>query len=144
MTEFAEVVYEDGSKSVTSVENRDELFAGLKEHHDRAVSGQAGGPSGIPASRVVKVLFYDEHPVTFNEDNILPSDEVLAAITDYLKAVGPTVNVNEAAAYIRDMSNSITAFEHPHDSQFKMPEKETVTSDAFLNPPENTPKQKGE
>lgn len=132
--EYAEVTYEDGSHSVISVENRDQAFAGLAEHHRRAVNGEDGGPAGDhKASRVKSVRFYDDHPGEYNPSGNVPADEAKSAVADYLKAAGDVINVDELAAYVRDMANAHITPEHPHDSQYKMQEKETVNATDFLD-----------
>lgn len=126
MPEFAEIIYETGTKSVVSVDNREDMLEGLKEQHNRALNGQVGGPTGHPAERIKRVLIYDDHPGNLNPDATLSSDEIKQHVNELLKASGDVINLNELASQIRDISNAHVPTEHPHDSQYKMEPKETI------------------
>ncbi len=112
---FFEVVYETGASSVAEYDDENEAISAVKAHHERAIKGEAGGPTGHSAERVVKVLMYKTHPNEFN-----PSGNVTAAEVQKLE-IGDTVNVEELAAEIRNLANPFDDEAGPHDSKFKAP-----------------------
>src|SRR3954471_16183583 len=123
---FYEVVYETGEHSVAQYESDEEAASAIKAQHDRAVSGQSGGPDGTqwPATRIKRVLVYDFHPTDFGA-----AQEVL--VTDLQQAVQQaitanekdgTVQVHQVAAAVRDLSSPIVSERaSPFDSSYKAP-----------------------
>jgi hypothetical protein len=120
---FVEIIYETGAKSVAQYDTEDEALAAIEAHHNRAVSGEPGGPYGGVAERVKKVLIYNEHPGDLNSSGLLPVEEVkteLLAALDELSMGGQISNM-ELAAKIRALSDSHVANpQTAHDSQYKM------------------------
>jgi hypothetical protein len=127
--QFAEVIYETGSHSVMSYESEDELKRALKAHHDRAVNGAPGGPTGHPAERVKSVLLYDRHPADFNPAMSMSKDvmdkEVSQALELHANDQEGAVGIEQAAAQIRRLADPLdhqAIEESPHNSMFRMPE----------------------
>src|SRR5438876_393751 len=114
---FAEVIYETGSSSVVESSDEAQLLAGLNDQHGRAVKGQVGGPARHPAERVKKVLLYDNHPGELNPDSTLSADEVKSRIAEYMKGKD-VVDLNDLAAYVRDLTYPFVEDALIHDSKF--------------------------
>lgn len=119
--QFAEVIYETGSKSVVSYEDLDALKAALSDQHNRAISGQAGGPTGHRAERVKSVLLYNEHPGNLNANGLLPVELLESAIPAMLESLvtdDKLVNVWELIARLRNLLTPLTNAQTtgPHDS----------------------------
>lgn len=137
---FYEVIYEDGTHSIASYDNDEEMLRAVKEHHRRAMSGEpalpaeqsairsdvtdAGNPLfEIPATRVKKVLRYAEHPAA--RDGFAELDK--AAVTDML---AQSKNMGELVAALRDFDNPTTATT-AHESNYKMTEDEEFGEDSW-------------
>jgi len=113
----AEVIFEPGSKSVISYDNEEELKGFLAEHHNRAVSGEEGGPTGHPAERITKVHLYDQHPANWGvggkldvnrvnslvqgmtQDGLVDPNQLIAALRDELSPVYPVDQGRHASIY---------------------------------------------
>lgn len=136
--QYYEVITEPGSRSVMSAESDEEALSALKNHHERAMKGEAGrGKStprsdlgdnapqvmDYPAERITRVLVYDRHPADYNEDMTM-SAEVLKKELDGLLKGEKVVNVMEFAAKVRDLTNPLYNYDEigRHDSQYKMEE----------------------
>lgn len=120
---YYEIIYETGTHSIAFYEDDDEANAALSAHHERALSGQVGGPTGHAAERIVKALVYDVHPDEFNYSQTLSGEEVVGQVTAAISkiGVGGQVSVPELAAEIRNITNPMVE-SGPHESNFKMPE----------------------
>lgn len=121
---YYEVIYETGSHSVMSGESDQEVRDALEVHHERAVNGMEGGPSGQPAERVKKVLIYDEHPGDYMAEGSMSADVALKELQTRLKGKD-AVSVEELAAEVRQLSSAIdhdALNESRHNSQFKAKE----------------------
>lgn len=119
-----EIIFEDGSNSVAGYESDEEALEAITAAHVRAVAGGRSlesEPNSPPASRVVKVLKYEEHPGSLYEDQVLPV-EVLREVFDAAVGDSETVSVPEVAAAIRNATNPQQDSE-PHESNFKMEEE---------------------
>ena len=118
---YAELIYETGAKSVACYESEEELLGAVKAQHDRALSGEKGGPSSHPAERVVRVEVYDHHPADLGEDKTVSTEVAKEELNAALKELseGGVVNTDELAARIRDLASPLVASETPHDSMFK-------------------------
>jgi hypothetical protein len=142
---YYEVIYETGNRSVISADSDEEAMRGIKEQHQRAARGESGrgastertdlspGEAGYnptvmdyPAERVARVLKYDVHPGDYGQDQTISSDEFNAAVKDYVKAKGDVVNVMDAAAFVRDLTNPHVQPESNRDSQYMMKETEEL------------------
>jgi hypothetical protein len=117
---FYEVIFETGEYSIMQADSDEEVLKGVKEQHRRAISGEAGGPGGWPATRVSRVLKYDEHPGEFIASGLVPLKDALKAVEGV--AMGDQISVWEAAAAIRDLSNPLKAESEAHESNYKAPE----------------------
>lgn len=137
---FYEVIYEDGSHSVASYDSDEEMLRAVKEHHRRAMSGEPALPAGqsaarsdvtdagnpffeVPATRVKKVLRYDEHPAM--RDGFKALDK--AAVTDML---AQSKTMGEMIAALRDFDNPTVA-SSAHESNYKMTEVEEFGEDSW-------------
>lgn len=96
---YAEVIYETGSKSVVSYEDKDALKASLAEQQRRAISGESGGPAGHAAERIKRVLIYKEHPGDFNESCLISAEDA-KTLVDHV-AQGGQVSIWEVIAALR-------------------------------------------
>lgn len=121
---YVEVIYETGNKSVAQYADEDEARQALEAHHNRATSGEMGGPYGGPAERIKKVLMYDEHPADFGSTGLISADEAKTQLSELVDsiAVGDQVSNMELAASVRELTNPHTNPEGPLDSQYKATE----------------------
>lgn len=120
---FYEVIYENGEHSIVSGDDDDEVLNGIAEQHRRAAAGLPGGPSGIQAVRIKRVLKYDEHPGSRYESQAVPvkmAQEVLDAAVK-TSAVGDLVSVNELVAALREAVDPQVKSD-PHESNYKAKE----------------------
>jgi len=126
---FAELIFETGSKSVGEYKDEEEVLAAVKAHHERARGGDAGGPTGHPAERVVRVELYDQHPGDLNELQTMSTDvakkELEAAMKDLDE--GGAISVTELAARIRNLSSPLVDEPGRHDSAYRMEAKKVLT-----------------
>lgn len=121
----AEVIFEPGAKSVVSYESEDELKSFLSNHHNRAVRGDVGGPTGHPAERVTKVLLYDQHPANYGVGNRLDAASVNSLIQSM--ASDGQVDVFRLIAALRDEVSPVYPQDQGrHESQYKMPESDEL------------------
>ena len=118
-----EVIYETGEHSVMSAESDEEALRGISEQHRRATAGEPGGPSGIIATRVKRVLKYNEPPGSLYESQAVPVKEAQKWIDEALKAhtVGDLVSVPELVAALRNGVDPLVT-SGPHESNFKAKE----------------------
>jgi len=126
---YAEVIYETGSKSVMCVKDEAELMEGLRAHQQRAVDGEAGGPTGAPAERIKQVLVYDKHPDDLNPDQTVSAEVALEEIKAALKGKD-AVQVHELAALVRNLSSPVVPLDEDgrHNSMYRMKEQKVLTS----------------
>lgn len=116
---YAEIVFETGSKSVTQVDDLDELKAFAQEHHRRAVNGEAGGPTGHNAERIKKVLLYENHPGDDTNSDQLDAQTVSDLISGMAGNKGK-VSMSQLVAALRDEASPVyTLDQGRHASQFK-------------------------
>ena len=139
---YAEVIYETGAKSVVHYDSLDELKAGLKEHHRRAISGEPGSaqdqtmrddlnPSDFgvlpsldqmksrPAERVHKVITYEVHPDDFNMEGLVHTEE-LTKLIDGMSKDG-VVDANQLRSALRDEVSPVFPNDQGrHESIYKM------------------------
>ena len=123
---FYEVIFEDGSFSVAEYESDEEAVAACEAHHQRALAGGRSlesAPNSPPASRIAKLLKYENHPQDETESQALPVAEVEKAVKQALKdhAHGDLVSVPQIAASVRDLTSPLVVSE-PHESNFKAKE----------------------
>lgn len=129
---YYEVTYETGRVSVASYANDDEAKSALGEHHRRATSGEAGGPLGAPAERVVAVRSYKVHPNEYNPDQTMSGDVLkseVGGLIDALADENGVVDVSRVAVEVRGLTHPMTVPEKPFDSIFKMPEDKSLKLD---------------
>jgi hypothetical protein len=127
-----ETIFEDGSYSIASYKNDEEALQAITAHHERATKGEPAllsDPEGrVKATRIVKVLKYDEPPGDLLEAQVLPEDQVKkeleTAISDSTK--DGVTDLRELAARIRDLSNPLVVSE-PHESNYKAKETEELS-----------------
>lgn len=109
---FAEIVFENGTRSVGEYESEEEALSAAASQHARA-GGSAGGPTGHMAERVVAIFIFNQHPNNFGE----PSEEVLQEELKNLSAEGGAM---EAAAKIRDLTSPLVESPGEGESMYKM------------------------
>ena len=122
---YYEVIYETGEVSVVSGDSDAAVLEGLKNHHDRAVAGLPAGPAGGPASRIKRVLAYDDHPGDYRASGQVDAKTVkeeLGALVDAMTDPAKQVNVLMLAEEIKSLVHPMNAVENAHDSRFKAKE----------------------
>lgn len=116
---YAEVIYEPGSKSVVHYDSLDELKAGLKNHHTRAINGEVNGEQGGPSERVHKVLTYEEHPGDYGDDGKVSTDAV-NTLVEGMASGKDTLDANQLISALRDeMSPTFPQDQGRHKSMYK-------------------------
>jgi hypothetical protein len=122
---FYEVIYETGDYSVAQYDDDEEAVRALSAHHTRAVKGEKfqtrspqDTPAG-PATRIKRVLKYDDHPNEFNPAGLINAEVANKVVANV--GLGDQVSVHEATAALRD-ELSPTVDSEPHESNFKMQE----------------------
>ena len=125
---FYEVIYENGEHSVISGDD-DSVLSGIKEQHRRAMNGEPGGPAGVQAVRIKKVLKYAEHPGSLYESQAVPAEVVKNWLDEAVanNQVGDLVSVPEVIASIRASQDPMQVT-GPHESNFKMKEEKALDS----------------
>jgi hypothetical protein len=120
---FYEVIYETGEHSIMSGADDAEVLAGISEQHRRATMGEDGGPAGHTATRVKRVLKYDEHPGSLYESQTVPTKEVEKWFSDAIKEhqIGDLVSVPQLIASLRTGLDSLITTT-AHESNYKMKE----------------------
>lgn len=118
---FYEIIYENGEVSVASYDTDEEAIAAVTEQHNRAKAGGKNGPQEAPASRIVRVLVYANHPGDYGTNAGMSKDEVSASIKDLLKDID-VVDVQHLAASVSNLNHPMQTPETPHDTRFKQPE----------------------
>ena len=118
--QYAEIIFETGSKSLMKIDNMDDAKEALKEQHRRAMQGEPGGPVGQSAERIKEVLLYDEHPGGLRENGLLDTKSIKEAVDKV--ALGDQVSAWEAIAAIRDTLNPLSNDETAHTSKYEMKE----------------------
>jgi len=121
-----------------SVESREEALSGIAEQHRRAKNGEKayqgpGNEESPPAERIVKALFYSEHPNEYNPSDTLTADELEKAFKDLLDNLqddNGVVPVGVLATEVRSLTHPMVVDPGAHDSKFLMPE---LTSPAPLS-----------
>lgn len=126
---FYEVIYETGSKSVAEYKDDETAISAVKAQHEKATTGQPGGPTGHPAERVVRVLAYDTHPGDLGEGMTMSKDVAKKELDAIMKDQGEVVNVMDLAARVRDLANPHVLDAGVHDSQYKMDEARELKLD---------------
>lgn len=123
---YYEVIFENGEHSVISGDD-DSVLEGVKEQHRRAANGEPGGPAGIQAVRIKKVLKYDEHPASLYESQAVPAEVLKNWLDEAISSnqVGDLVSVPEVIASIRDSADPMVVT-GPHESNFKMKEHKAL------------------
>ena len=116
---FAEIIFESGTRSVGEYASEQEVLSAAATQHSRA-SGEAGGPTGHMAERVVAIHLYDVHPSDLPD----PSAEVLEA---ELAGINAAEGAMEAAAKIRDLTSPMVDEPEAGESMYKMEATKVLT-----------------
>lgn len=122
-----EIIYEPGTHSIAKYDDDAEALDAISAQHERAVSGERGGPSGHSAERVARVFKYDEHPVDYNLANTTSIADLTAGLTDLLKRKaddqGGDVSFIQADQAVGELASPVLFNrDKPHDSKYKMKE----------------------
>ena len=129
---FYEIVYETGRMSVANYDDDAAAQAALKNHNDRAQSGESGGPLGQPAERIAAVYEYDKHPNEFNSDQTMSADVLITEITNIvnsLKDENGVVSVDRLATEVRGLTHPMNNAREGFGSFFKMKETKKLKTD---------------
>lgn len=121
---YCEIIYETGRSSVAYYETDDEAKQAIKAHHERALKGESGGPTGAPAERIKRVLVYPKHPNDYNTDQTMTADVATEEVAALIKAVSDDngiVHVGALSQHVQALSHPMVASkETAFDSNFKM------------------------
>lgn len=131
---FYEVIYENGDSSVMECADDAEALEGIREQHRRAMSGERslqGDPDSPPASRVKRVLAYDQHPGTFGEDQMVSPAEAKAALEAHTK--NGMVDIQNLVSTLRNLSNALIDNAAPHESKYQMKETRELDEKEWAN-----------
>jgi hypothetical protein len=127
---FLEVVYETGRMSVMEVDSVEEGMEGLRVHHQKALSGQPGGPLGQPAERVAAVYQYDKHPNNYNDEQTLSAEVATKTISELIKdsAEDGVISIDQLALSVRGLSHPMNPTEDIQGfaSRYKMKESKKL------------------
>lgn len=129
---FYELIYETGAHSIAFADSDADVLRGVKAQHERALTGDVGGPSGHPAERVKRVLKYDRHPADLNPGAVISEADLSAAVEGFVerKAIGGEVSVNELKAAL-DAVVSPVVHSGPHESNYAMAERNELATNAW-------------
>lgn len=135
---FYEIIYEPGTKSVAEYADDTEAQTALQAHHDRAKNGEPGTPQSAirqdiagttnvgtwAAERIKKVLVYDEHPGSYQQDYVVSEEDLKGAFDEALKgsAMQGLVHVPTIVEKLFQAASPIAYDAGRHDSQYKMEE----------------------
>jgi hypothetical protein len=114
-----EVIWEDGSHSLANYADDDEMKSAVLAHHNRAKSGESGGPAGGPAGRIVKVFKYTDDPA--ESDDTMSADVAKAELDAAIDAAADENGV----IVLGDLLNIVAAIRSsqvssaPHESNYK-------------------------
>lgn len=123
---FYEIITEPGSSMIANYENDEEAIGAIKAQHQKAISGNVGGPTGHPAERIVKVLKYDVHPGDYGAEGLVPSDQVTPLMEAHTQ--NGLLNVDSFASALKNQVSPLINDQNAsrHDSRFVMPESESL------------------
>lgn len=129
---FYEVIYETGAKSVVFNDTDAATLDALRAHHNRALTGEAGSPTGAPAERVKRVLVYDKHPNEHNPAQTMSAEVVkkeLDALVKVFTDDNGVVAVDRLAMAVRNLTSPLNDTAGAHESQYKMEEARELELD---------------
>lgn len=122
---YYEIMFETGASAVACYENDEEAERAIAAHHQRAVSGEPGGPIGQPAERVAAVYVRDTHPDDYNSDGTMSADVAKSEIDSLIKAGGASnkgvIPLDQLAVEVRNLAHPmVVGKENAFDSNYKM------------------------
>lgn len=124
---FYEVIFETGSHSVAEYADDAEALSAIGAHHDRAITGAVGGPSGHPAERIKRVLKYKDHPGDYNASQLVTTDQIVEEL-NLLSMGTDSVSAPEAMSAIALAASPVLdTRETPHESMYKATEVEELS-----------------
>jgi len=130
---FYETIFEDGSYSIANYDSDEEALGAAQAHHERATNGEPAllsDPEGrVKATRIVKLIRYDESPGELIESQVLPQDQVQSELNELLANATKdgVTDLRVLAATVRDLSNPLVV-SGPHESNYKAEGKELKLS----------------
>lgn len=122
---YYEIIFETGEVAVACYEDDDEALAAAKAQHDRAVAGGVAGPAGGSATRVKRILRYEDHPGDYRASGQLDATELKKEVNALVKAMtdpAGEISVMKFAEEVKSIVHPMVAAEGPHDSRFKAKE----------------------
>lgn len=139
---YAEIIYEDGSFGVASIEDGEEgmqaFIDSLANHHDRAKNALpihnswAPNEKPVPATRVTRVLMYDKHPADIPE--VVSEDVAKKMATEAVKVVAADAQSSEPGTVdLYALADSLLprvllTDTGPHESNYVMKESDELDS----------------
>lgn len=102
-------------------ENDEAVIAAVKEQHNRAKSGLAGGPAGHRADRVARVLRYDEHPGDDKHVTDLDEKQTMARVREAMEEVDMSAP-NSLQEVARVLVPPVVLDTPAHDSNYAVKE----------------------
>ena len=122
---FYEITYETGRASVACYEDDAEALSATGEQHRRALSGEPGGPLGVPAERIAKVRVYSKHPNEYNPEGTMSAEVVGKEVQGLVKALADengVVSLFVLSQAVHNLAHPMAKKEGPFDSNFRMEE----------------------
>lgn len=120
---YYEIIYETGEHSIACYEDDDEALSATGEQNRRATAGEKASSTrtdGPPATRIVRVLKYDNHPADYNTMQVLNAKQVDSTVHSVADNTG-IINVPELVSRLRDKVSPLQESD-PHESNYKMEE----------------------
>jgi hypothetical protein len=126
---YYEIVFETGTRSVAQYADDEEMLAAVGAQHNRATSGQSGGPPGHPAERISRVEKYESHPNDLNPDQVMSADVMKAELDQAVQDSSEegSVSVPAMVVAVRGLTSPLKDEPGPQDSMFKMESVQTFT-----------------
>ncbi len=130
---YYEIITESGTSMVANYESDEEMMGAVKAHHERATKGEAGGPTGHPAERVVRVEKYSDHPANVSEGmSAEVAKKEFAALVDKLAEDG-VVSMDQLAFEARLIGSPLVVEREDRQSSIYRAEAEEVFTEGWEN-----------
>lgn len=113
---YYEVIFENGDHSILQSDDDNSVVAFAKEHHRRATAGEPGGPTGEPATRIVRVLAYDSDPS--DVPHTLSKDVAAATIKEAQKLATDDNGVVDLDELQHALDPPVIVDSDPHESNY--------------------------
>jgi hypothetical protein len=116
VSNYYEVIFENGDHSILQSDTDDEVVNFAKEHHRRATAGEPGGPTGEPATRIVRILAYDNDPADVS--HTLSKDVAKSTIAEATKLATDDNGVVDLDELQHALDPPVIVDTDPHESNY--------------------------